>query len=193
MIDSLQGELVSKNAGSVTLALGGIGFLVRIPLSTYEALPAEGRPARLVTHLHVREDELTLYGFATELERDMFRMLMSVSRIGPLVAMRVVGSCPPDNFKRYVTDGDADALSAVAKGIGAKTAKRIIAELQGRVGDLDVTLAPGTADRVVRDTIQALMALGESRLSAEKAVHAALAKLGPHADQQALMQEALSH
>ena len=138
MYEFLQGELVSKSPAAAVLCAGGIGYHLRIPLSTYESLPREGQSVRLLTHLHVREDELTLYGFATEVERDLFRMLLGVSQIGPMVALRVLSSCTPAQFKRYILHEDVEALSSMIKGVGAKTARRLIIELQGPVRDLAV-------------------------------------------------------
>ena len=165
---------------------------VRVPLSTYEALPGVGQQAGLLTHLHVREDELSLYGFATELERDLFKMLLGVSKIGPVVAMGVLSSCLPAQFKRYILDEDVDALRTMVKGIGTKTARRLILELQGAMKDLAVEPLAAPAGEAARDAVQALVALGESRVSAERSVQAALEKLGPDADRQKLMEEALS-
>jgi len=193
MLDFLHGELVAKTPTSVSICVGGVGFQVRIPLSTYEALPPEGREARLLTHLYVREDELTLYGFATDLERDLFRMLLGVSRIGPMVAMRVVSSCSPAQFKRYVLDEDVDALKSMVKGVGAKMARRLILELQGTVNDLAVAPAERQEDQVARDAVHALIALGETRPAAEKAVAAAIGRLGPQAGLQKLVEDAFSH
>lgn len=192
MIDFLHGELARKSPGAVTVCVGGVGFAVRIPASTYDALPPEGREVHLHTHLHVREDELALFGFATEIERELFTMLLGVSQVGPVVALNVLSACPPDQFKSYVLDDDAQAIAALVKGIGPKTARRLIVELQSRMKDLAVAPARTAGSQLTRDTVQALMALGESRAAAERAVHAALEKLGPDADQQSLMQEALS-
>jgi len=192
MIESLHGKLVAKRPGSAVLRLGGVGLLVHIPLSTYDALPRPGQEAGLITHLHVRDDDVVLYGFGTELERELFRMLLGVSRIGPAVALRVVSCCPAADFKRYVLDEDADAIRTLVRGIGTKTARRLVAELREAVEDLDVQPTESMADTLTRDAVQALMALGESRITAEKAVRAALEKLGPETDQQALIQEALS-
>lgn len=193
MIDFLQGQLVSKSPAAAIIRVAGVGFRVYTPLSTYEALPREGEEARLLTHLHAREDGLSLYGFATELERDLFRMLLGVSQIGPMVAMRILSSCPPARFKRYILDEDVDALKTMVKGIGPKSARRLIVELQGPVEALAVEPLEAPASQVVRDAIQALVALGESRIAAEKAVNAALKKLGPDADRQSLVEQALSH
>ena len=191
MIEFLQGALVSKAPAVVTIRVAGVGFRVQVPLSTYEALPREGAEVKLLTHLQVGEDEFRLYGFATELERDLFRMLLGVSHVGPVVAPRVLSSCSPAQFKRYVLDGDADALKGMAKGIGAKTARRLVAELQEPMKQLAVAPAEAVGGRPALDAIQALVALGESRAAAERAVKAALAKLGQDADRQSLVEEAL--
>jgi Holliday junction DNA helicase RuvA len=191
MIEFLQGALVSKAPAVVTIRVAGVGFRVQVPLSTYEALPREGAEVKLLTHLQVGEDEFRLYGFATELERDLFRMLLGVSHVGPVVALRVLSSCSPAQFKRYVLDGDADALKGMAKGIGAKTARRLVAELQEPMKQLAVAPAEAVGGRPALDAIQALVALGESRAAAERAVKAALAKLGQDADRQSLVEEAL--
>ncbi|MHC5034503.1 MAG: Holliday junction branch migration protein RuvA [Planctomycetota bacterium] len=90
MMEFLQGALASKAPTALTIQVAGVGFRVCIPLSTYEAIPEEGAEVKLLTYLHVREDELTLYGFATDLERQLFLMLLGVSRIGPMVALRVL-------------------------------------------------------------------------------------------------------
>lgn len=192
MMEFLQGALASKAPTALTIQVAGVGFRVCIPLSTYEAIPEEGAEVKLLTYLHVREDELTLYGFATDLERQLFLMLLGVSRIGPMVALRVLSSCPAAQFKRYILEEDADALKAVCKGIGTKTARRLIVELQGAVQELAVAPeeAPGGAPG--QDAIRALMALGESRAAAERAVKAALEKLGGGADTQSVIAEALS-
>jgi Holliday junction DNA helicase RuvA len=191
MIEFLQGALLSKAPAAAVIRIAGVGFHVRIPLSTYEALPAEGAEACLLIHLHVREDELTLYGFATRLERELFRMLLRVSRVGPTMALRVLSSCPAAEFKRHVLAGDADALRTVVKGIGAKTANRLIVELQGLVKDLAVEPAGAAASQAVRDAVQALVSLGEPRAAAERAVRAAAGRLGPDADCRLLVADAL--
>ncbi|NLW50072.1 MAG: Holliday junction branch migration protein RuvA [Candidatus Brocadiaceae bacterium] len=192
MIDRLQGRLVVKSPTAATIDVGGVGLVARIPLSTYEALPPEGGRAVLLTHLLVREDELCLFGFATELERELFRMLLPVSRIGPAVALRVLSSCEPGQFKRYILDGNADALKSTVKGIGAKTASRLIVELRERIERLPVA-AEEAGSQAARDAVQALVALGEPEADARQAVRAAVARLGPDADRQQLVQDALGH
>lgn len=192
MIDFLQGTLVAKSPATVSIQVAGVGLFLRVPLSTYQELPPEGSPARLLTHLHVREEELSLYGFATREERELFRMLLGVSRIGPAVALRVLSSCSVAQFVGYVLDENADALRATVKGIGPKAAARLIIELKERVGDLAVAAEEPSAGQAARDAVQALVALGEPRGAAERAVRAAVAKLGADADRQRLVEETLA-
>ncbi len=191
MIEFLDGELVAKSPEAATVRVSGVGFIVRIPLSTYDALPLEGRRVHLLTHLHLREDGVSLYGFATELERRLFRMLTGVSGISNAIALRVLGSCSPAEFKRMILDGQADVISHMVKGIGAKIAGRMVLELKKPIEDLEVQAAESAAGQVARDVIQALVALGESRLDAERAVRDALVTLGPDAGHQQLLQQAL--
>ncbi len=193
MIDLLQGELVFKSPGAATVRTAGVGFRLHVSLATYESLPRIGAEVRLLTYLHVRKDELSLYGFATEVERQLFRMLLGVSQIGPMVALRILSGCSPAQLKRYILDEDIDALKSMVKGIGAKTARRLVAELHGPVQELAVAPWEGPAGQVARDAIAALVALGEARAAAEKAVNAAVKKLGTEADSQSLVEEALSH
>jgi Holliday junction DNA helicase RuvA len=192
MIEFLEGELVAKTVEAATVRVSGVGFVVRIPLSTYDALPPEGRRVRLLTHLHLREDGVSLYGFASELERRLFRMLINVNGISNAIGLRVLGSCSPAEFKRLILDGQADVLSHMVKGIGAKIAGRMVLELKKPIEELEVQAAESAAGQTARDVIQALVSLGESRLDAERAVRDALARLGPNADHQQLLQDALS-
>jgi holliday junction DNA helicase RuvA len=192
MIEFLDGELAAKSPEAAIVQVSGVGFHVQVPLSTYDALPREGRRVRLFTHLQVREDGLSLFGFATELERRLFRMLTGVSGISSTIALRVLGSCSAAELKRLILDGEADVLSHMVKGIGAKIAGRMVLELKKPIEDLEVVAAESAAGQAARDAAQALVALGESRLQAERAVREALVRLGPDADHQQLLQEALS-
>jgi Holliday junction DNA helicase RuvA len=192
MIEFLQGELAAKSPGGVTVRVAGVGFRLRTPLSTFERLPREGQQTTLLVHLYVREDELSLYGFATELERELFRILLGVSHIGPAVALRILSSVSVADFKRYILDEDVDSLKAMVKGIGPKTARRLIAELHGPVQELAVEPSESMAAGGARDAVEALVALGESRSAAQKAVQAALKELGSEASSDELVEAALS-
>ncbi|MFW6189217.1 MAG: Holliday junction branch migration protein RuvA [Planctomycetota bacterium] len=192
MIEFVAGELVAKGPSAATVRVGGVGFRIHIPASTYDALPREGNPARLLTHLHVREDQLSLYGFASELERRLFLMLIQVSGISTTIALRALGSCSPAELKRMIMDEEADALRHMIKGVGKKTAERMVLELRDPVEELEVEAAPSAADQTARDAVEALVTLGEPRAEAERAVRDALEDLGPDAEQQQLVQAALA-
>jgi Holliday junction DNA helicase RuvA len=191
MIESLEGTLTSKNPTMLTVEVGGVGFLVQVPLSTSAVMPEPGRRVRLLTHLHVREDQLRLFGFATETERRLFLMLIGVNRVGPAVALHALSSCSVEDFTRYVMAGDVEALATLVRGVGKKTAQRLVLELRGELAQLEAepadALSPAAADAV-----KGLVSLGESPASARKAVQKAVKKLGPDAGAEALMREALS-
>jgi len=192
MIDSLAGTLASKDPGAVVVEVAGVGFEVIVPLSTFSAMPAKGERVRLHTHLHVREDQLKLFGFATETERHLFRMLIGVNRIGPTVAMQVLSGCPVEDFTRLVMAGDVNALASLVRGIGKKTAQRLVLELRGELAEEGAQQEFAAENPAASDVVKALVSLGSSPSEARKSVERALQKLGPDADEEALMREALS-
>jgi Holliday junction DNA helicase RuvA len=192
MIDSLAGTLVSKTPGTAVVEVGGIGFEVSVPLSTFSVLPDTGKPLRLLTHLQVSQENVRLFGFATEAERRLFRVLMRVHMMGPTRAMHVLSSCNVQDFTNYVMAGDVKALSTLVKGVGKKTAQRLILELRGELAEEDAQVALAVDNPAASDVIKALISLGTSPSDARKSVEAALKKLGPDADEQSLMREALS-
>jgi Holliday junction DNA helicase RuvA len=192
MIDSLEGRLASKTPTTATVEVGGLGYLVHIPLSTFAAIAEPGERVRLFTHLRVSEDELKLYGFATEVERDLFLTLLGVNRVGPAVAMKVLSSCSVQDFFRYVQAGDVKALATLVKGVGKKTAQRLILELKGELAEAEGEEALAEESPVATVAIKALISLGETPSDARKAVKAALERLGPNVDQETLMREVLS-
>src|SRR5205814_8584347 len=129
MITFLHGRLVSSLSTQAAIDVGGVGYEVLIPLSSYDKLPAVGEPIRILTHLAVREDAHLLYGFMTAAERDLFRLLVNnVSGIGPKLALAVLSGMSVTSFKSAVVSGATDAISKV-KGVGKKTAERIVLEL----------------------------------------------------------------
>ena len=192
MIDSLEGILASKTPAFFTVEVGGVGFQVQVPLSTYSAAPQVGQRVRLLAHLYVREDQLKLYGFATEAERRLFLALVGVNRIGPGMALQVLSSCSVEDFTRFVMSGDVTALTALIKGVGKKTAQRLVLELRGELAE------PGDQDSLAHWSAaaggveKALVALGESPSGARRLVKRALERLGPEVDEETLMREALS-
>jgi Holliday junction DNA helicase RuvA len=177
MIGSLGGRLAGKDIDEVLVEVQGVGYRVAIPLSTYEALPAEGEQVRLLTHLHVREDELALYGFATDRERQLFEILIGVSGIGPRLALHVLSRLTPERFVGAISRGDLTTLTGIS-GVGKKTAERMVLELKDKVADMaDVEAVDRGAVLTAggEDAVKALIALGIRRAQAEQAVQRSLA------------------
>lgn len=178
MITFLRGHLAESFPNRAIIDVGGVGYEVSIPVSTYDALPSPGQPVKLLTHLQVREDEHALFGFASEEERDLFRLLINhVSGIGPKLALTILSGMPVAQFKQCVAQADSAALAKV-KGLGKKTAERIIVELRDKVG---VATAWQTKTEQLpplqthaNDAVLALISLGYKQPEAHKAVEAFL-------------------
>jgi len=193
MIASLEGRLTRRQPQRVVIDVGGVGYLVEIPLSTYYALPPEGERVRLHTYLHVQEDALRLYGFATAGEREMFRRLISVSRIGPRVAVGILSGIGVAELRSAILAQDMARLARIP-GVGAKSAERLVVELREKVLSLEgleeprPEAAPG-GEEARRDALSALLSLGYRRAEAERALREAV-RLGA-ADVEGLLREAL--
>ena len=196
MITFLKGTLEDALPTKVVIEVNGVGYELLIPLSSFEKLPGLGKALVLKTQLVVREDSQTLYGFATEDERDMFKMIQSVSGIGPRLALNVLSGMAVDSFKLAIGSGDVKRLSSI-NGIGKKTAERMVLELKDKVdhlhGDLPTALGqvPGDLDKSISDTVAALEALGSKSAEAQKAAQAAKAMLGDQASVEELVRAAL--
>lgn len=154
----------------------GVGFRLLMSTSTLSALPGDGSEARVFTHLHVREDELTLYGFATQEEREAFEALLGVSGVGPKVALGVLSVLSPDELAQAVTTQDAALISSVP-GVGSKTAQRIIVDLAGRLRSVAAASADTAgqrgADPAVTEVREALLGMGFSAAEVAQAVNGA--------------------
>jgi Holliday junction DNA helicase RuvA len=172
VIGRLTGRLASKAPDQVLLEVGGVGYLVHIPLSTFYELPDQEAPASLWIHTHVREDALALYGFLTERERTLFLLLLGVTGIGPRVALTVLSGIPPAELIEALRKQDVRRLVAIP-GVGKKTAERMVLELADRVGALPGEAPPREAAAVAfEDVVSALVNLGYRKSEAEKAVDA---------------------
>ncbi len=176
MITFLEGNLVEALPTHVVVGVHGVGYHVAIPLSSYDRLPAVGQPIKILTHLQVREDAHVLFGFMSHAERDLFRLLVAnVSGIGPKTALDVLSGTTVANFKAAVVAGDAGLL-AKTKGIGKKTAERIIVELKDKVGiaaaweAASAAHAPTPEEAQVNDAVLALISLGYKQVDAHKVV-----------------------
>ena len=176
MITFLDGKLVSALPTQAIIDVGGIGYEVFIPLSSYDRLPAPGQTVRVLTHLHVREDAHILYGFMSAPERDLFRLLVNnVSGIGPKLALAVLSGMSVNNFKAAVVNNDVVSLSKIS-GVGKKTAERMVLELKDRVGAAAAWEAASAAHAQTPEQEQAneavlgLIALGYKQVDAHKLV-----------------------
>jgi len=179
MYDRLTGTIIERYLTEVILDVNGVGYKLTVPLSTSNSLPSAGN-ATLLTHLHVREDQLRLFGFMTRTERRLFRMLIGVSGIGPSIALAVLSGSAVGDFKQAVECGDCAFLSRI-KGIGRKTAERIVFDLRQPIKEIEIEGVPLTVsrrDQMCIDAALALTTLGYSRGAAEKSVQKALASLG---------------
>jgi len=171
MIGRLTGRLASKAPDQILLDVGGVGYLVHIPLSTFYELPEVEKPASLWIHTHVREDALSLFGFLTERERSLFLLLLGVAGIGPKVALTVLSGIPPSELVAALRKQDVRRLVAVP-GVGKKTAERMVLELSEKVAAFAEEAPPETTAVAAEDVISALVNLGYRRSDAERSVDA---------------------
>ncbi len=198
MIAFIQGTLVEALPTQVVVDVHGVGYELLIPLSSFDKLPALGGEVKLLTHLAIREDAHTLYGFATAGERDLFRLLVNfVSGIGPKIALNILSGISANAFRAAVAAADVKALSQIS-GVGKKTAERIVVELKDKLGAISAGLSlSGTpaplpvGDQKLADATSALQALGFKPNEASAAIRAAAAVLGPQAGVEALVRAAL--
>jgi holliday junction DNA helicase RuvA len=135
MLERLVGIVAAKDVTGIVIDVGGVGFLAEVSAITHRDVPPVGEKCLLFTHLNVREDALQLFGFSTEEEREVFRLLIGVSKIGPKIALAALSCRRPRELTRAIATGDVATFSAVP-GIGKKTAERVILELREKVGDL---------------------------------------------------------
>ncbi len=194
MIVFLEGRLDSKNPAQVVLNVNGVGYEILIPLSTYDKLPKAGETAHILTHFHVREDAQTLYGFSSPAERELFQLLLSVSKIGPKIALNVLSGLAVRELKRAVVEGDKKRLSSIS-GVGTKMAERMILELRDKLSEGEALEAvageetPG--DIRSRDAVLALVALGYKQQDAQKMLLAVDARDEPDLGVEDLVRKAL--
>ncbi len=182
MIARITGTLVDGNFTEVIVDVNGVGYRIFIPMSTYDKLPKTGENVSLLTHLHVREDALNLFGFATPEEQELFEMLIGVSGIGARLALSILSSMPVGSFCNAIINGDLTLVKRI-NGIGKKTAERLIIELKDKVAKSALS-APGDSEKLpdtkaqaVEDALLALAQLGFKAESARKVVHGIAEKL----------------
>lgn len=171
MIGFIEGLLVRKHPPHLVLNVGGIGYEVEAPMTVFYELPEIGAKIVLHTHLQVREDAHKLYGFDTLRQRDLFRILLKVTGVGPRVALAILSGLTAEQFERCIGDGDIAQLVRVP-GIGRKTAERLLVEMRDRLTELGATgvdeLAGSGEEGAERDALSALVALGYKPVEASK-------------------------
>ena len=197
MYHYLTGKIVEKNPASVILDVNGVGYAIQIPISTFTSLPELGQSVRILTHFIVREDAHLLFGFMTADERDLFKLLVQhVSGIGPKTALGVLNGISVVAFKGAVVNNDTKTLSQI-KGIGKKTAERIILDLKDRIGVVGAWEAASAKhtlsaeDQKINDAVLALISLGYKQTDAHQVIRKTAEKLGDSANVEKLVREAL--
>jgi holliday junction DNA helicase RuvA len=193
MIASVSGTVQARRPDHVVIDCGGVGYRLSVSSKTLEQVPAAAQPATLLAHLILKDDGIHLYGFATEAERDLFLRLISVSGIGPKMALTALSGSSPGELRKAIGAGDAKRFQVVP-GIGRKTAERVIVELRDAIaGELDGESqgAPSADDSPRALARDGLVGLGYEAAEAERMLQAASDTAGPDAPPEALIQAAL--
>ena len=169
MISHLSGKIIKKSPTEIIVDVHGVGYLVNVPVSTLQKIDTDGE-STIYTYLHVREDAMLLFGFATEYERETFRMLISVSGIGPKIAQGILSGISAEELREAIRGENLDVLTSIA-GVGRKTAERIILELKEKISKAELAeplTTPMTQQIKIRtEAVIALMSLGFTKSNAE--------------------------
>lgn len=173
MIASIEGRLVERTLDGAVIDVNGVGYRILMPAPVVAALPSAGETVRVRTHLYVREDQMTLYGFDTAEQRDLFTILLGVSGIGPKGALAALSVWSPEAFRKAVANEDLDALTSIP-GVGKKTAARMVLELREKLALPDAEGVPGDPARHadLAEVKAALQNLGYSASEARTALDA---------------------
>jgi Holliday junction DNA helicase RuvA len=172
MIGYIKGQLLQKKPNMLLVDVRGVGYEIFIPLTSFYELPAEGSEVSLKIHTHVREDALTLFGFHTQREKDLFLKLISISGIGPKLAISILSGAQVEELAQAIAESNLVRLTAIP-GVGRKTAERLVLELKSQISpfllpEAQAAREVGAPSPVEEDVLSALVNLGYSRASAEK-------------------------
>jgi Holliday junction DNA helicase RuvA len=175
MITFLEGTLVEKSPARLIVRVGGVGYEVFIPLSSFDRLPAENHDCRILIYEYIREDQHSLFGFTSEPERKMFILLMNVNGIGPRLAMSALSSLSLSDLNKAIVAGDVGRLTTIA-GIGKKIAERMVIELRDKLASPEMAAGAGSGKQNIKtnDAILALVSLGYKQNEAAKMVAATI-------------------
>lgn len=178
MIFALEGRVVSKSPTEVVLDVNGVYYVVNIPVTVYDKIGDVGSTSKLYTYLVIREEEMMLYGFSSAEEREFFKMLISVSGIGPKMAQAIMSGMNVEELKDSIVQGDISTLTSIP-GVGRKTAERVVVELRDKLVKIEfagrkIEFVSSDQIEVRNEALLALISLGFTRQSAEKAIRLAL-------------------
>ncbi len=192
MISYVRGVLDSKEPEHIIVDVNGMGYEIFVPLSTYQKLPPVGSQVKLHTHHHIREDAMSLYGFLSAEEKEVFELVLTISGIGAKVALSILSFITVNEFRLAVAQSDLKTLTKIP-GIGKKTAERMILELKDKIGriHIDEKMAKLLEMASTNDAVSALLNLGASQSAAEYAVYRAERLLGEGAKLEDLLSHAL--
>ncbi|TCK67572.1 Holliday junction DNA helicase subunit RuvA [Winogradskyella wandonensis] len=192
MITHLEGKLVEKNPTDVVIDCNGVGYFVNISLHTFGQIP-DKEHIRLYTHLQVKEDAHTLYGFSSKTEREIFKLLLSVSGVGASTARTMLSSLNPEQVKEAIASADVAVIQSI-KGIGAKTAQRVILDLKDKVlkvyGIDEVSITQNNTNK--SEALSALEVLGFNKKQSEKVIEKLMSQQ-PDANVETLIKDALKN
>ncbi len=173
MIATLRGKVLERGSGQIVIDVGGVGYLLAATSAAIRMAVPDGEEVTLVTHLHVREDALILFGFASTAERDLFELLLGVSGVGPKAALAIVSGYAPDQIRRAIVTSDHALFTSIA-GVGRKTAERVVIDLKDKVGSLPAAQVQDAGDVPLADDHTAardgLIGLGMTVAEAEAAL-----------------------
>lgn len=190
MYDFLSGRLAVRKPGYAVIDAGGVGYKVEITLSTFERLPRDGT-VKLYTYLKVADDDLRLYGFLTEREREVFlKLVEGIQQLGPAKAIAILSTVSPEELMKAIDQGDVAFLRRI-KGVGEKIANRLIVELKGKLPAEAGMGADGSS--MNEEAVRAMMSLGYDRKPAEEAVRRSVKDLGPKATVEDVIRRSLQH
>ncbi len=196
MISHLKGTLSHKSPVSLVVDVNGVGYQVFTSLSTFYALPEPGQAVFLKIHTHVREDAFKLFGFITDEEQMIFQKLISISKVGPKLALSILSGMPPVDLMKAIMENDVAKISTIP-GVGKKTAERLTLELKDKLADITVEFSPGAGGQtpiggVLDDAVSALVNLGYKKQQAERALKSIWEKNGKNASLEDLIKESLN-
>jgi Holliday junction DNA helicase RuvA len=191
MIAHLRGRILEKNPNRLILEAAGVGYELSISVTSFSGLPSLGAEVSLFVHTHVREDTLALYGFLRRDEKQLFERLISVSGIGPKLAITVLSGIAADALVAALRGNNIAALTRIP-GVGKKTAERMVLELRDKLEGLEAAPAAPPASRVEEDIVSALVNLGYQRTPAEQAARRAIERLGEAASFEDLFRQTMS-